>query len=83
MMAKQPLRGYRTLTQAAIEKGVSRQALRYAILRGELDYVDLKRRTLVVLNNKFRMWHRDEEMQRMGQGLQRKMPEELSTVNTI
>jgi hypothetical protein len=71
-MAKEHLRGYRMLMDAAAEKGVTRQAIRYAIQRDELDYVDLRRRTLVVLNEKYRLWQRNEEMQRMGRGLPRK-----------
>ena len=71
-MAKKQLKGYKMLMDAAAEKGVTRQAIRYAILRGELDYVDLRQRSLLVLNEKYRLWQRNEEMQRMGRGLPRK-----------
>lgn len=66
------LRGYVTITQAAREKGVTAMALHYAIGRGDLDFVNLGNRRLIVDNARYRSWHPNPEFQRMGRGELRK-----------
>lgn len=67
MPAKQ-LKGVMMMSDAAVNKGVTRQALYYAVRRGALDYVDLRGRTLIVQNAKWKKYQPRDDSRRAAGG---------------
>lgn len=77
------LRHYVTISQAATDKKTNRTTLHFAIARGELDYVHLGNRRIIVDNPKYQRWEVNEEFRRMRFGEPRKIAANKDKVQSL